>query len=741
PSGESVWFSHRKSASGGELDVDMNAAYGGRFLDLEDQGGDKNEAYKALYDSVRQPVIQEGVKYYEKRTSSSPCENIYWPKGNIPSGKYKIYVSFFNDYKYDPKCGGHTVEDCPDAVEYSVRLRIGNEYRDFTGVVEWDEKREKVLIYEFYYFAPGINTKPVVNEAEKLDYFIKNAAHKELAYIALQRKIKPFVAARNWKKAEEILTISREYFKTSKERYDKISQLLAIVKTGKEGAKPENLGTAINTKAEEYAPVISANNRLLFFCGRDRTDNLGKEDIFSSIATYSPPTISAAGDTIYDTTGTWSKATIFPYINTKTGNEAPLSVSVDGNTLLLFSGGDIYFVVRTTEGWSEQKKFPNPINTEYWEGDAMLTADGKAILFASNRPGGYNLNTEQGFYHGDYTYASDLYVSVKNGDSWGEPINLGPKINTMYCERSPFLHPDMKTLYFSSDGHYGFGQLDVFKTTMNTEGDYTSWTEPQNLGKSVNTGGPDWGYNISTFGIYAYFAAQNKENKDDIYRVLLPEDMRPKAVVAVSGKVTDTDGKPLDAKLLWENLELNQAIGQLSSDPVTGNYFIVLPAGKLYGYYADKSGYYPVSKSIDLRNVNQYREITEDIVLVSLEEMKKLKTAVRINNIFFDLDKWDLRPESYPELDRLVEILKKIIANDPTMKIEIMGHTDNTGSDTHNQTLSENRAKAVYTYILSKGIAEKHLTFNGYGEKKPVSDNNTESGRQKNRRVEFRFTE
>ncbi|MBU1719475.1 MAG: hypothetical protein KKA07_10445, partial [Bacteroidetes bacterium] len=132
PSGESVWFRHRKSASGGELDVDMNAAYGGRFLDLEDQGGDKNEAYKALYDSVRQPVIQEGVKYYEKRTSSSPCENIYWPKGNIPSGKYKIYVSFFNDYKYDSKCGGHTVEDCPDTVEYSVRLRIGEEYRDFT---------------------------------------------------------------------------------------------------------------------------------------------------------------------------------------------------------------------------------------------------------------------------------------------------------------------------------------------------------------------------------------------------------------------------------------------------------------------------------------------------------------------------------------------------------------------------------------------------------------------------------
>jgi len=734
PGGELIWFRKRGSATGGELDVDMNASYGG-LKSADSEKLDKTEA------SDRQPVIQEGVKYYEKRSSLSPCENIYWPGGNAPSGKYNIYVNFFNNYNYDEKMEGKTVEHCPDTVAYTVRLRIGDEHRDFTGSLVWDGKREKQLVYSFYFFRPGINRNLPENYEERLDYFIQNAAHKELAYVALQRKIKDFVENEKWHTAAEIVEKTQPLFKQNEERYNRIGQLLNLLKTGKTGYKPENLGIAVNTKGEEYSPVISADNLTLFFCGRNRSDNLGNEDIFISDISLGDAIITNSGDTLFDTLGTFQQARIFPFINTKQGNEAPLSISVDGNTLLLFSGGNIYYSEKTESGWTSQQKFPYPINTDYWEGDAMLTADGKAILFVFTRPGGYNLNTEQGFYHGDYAYPSDIYISFKEKNGWSKPVNLGPNINTMYCERSPFLHPDMKTLYFSSDGHYGFGQLDVFKSTLQTEGDYTSWSKPVNLGKSVNTGGPDWGYKISTYGLHAYFSKENGEYKEDLYRVLLPEDMRPNPVVAVSGKVTDTEGNPLDAALLWEDLETATAIGNLRSNPENGRYFIVLPAGKLYGYFAEKADYYPVSNNIDIRDVKQFRTITEDIVLVSIEEMKRLKTAVRINNIFFDLDKWVLRTESYPELDRLAVILEKILKNDPATKIEIMGHTCNSGSDSHNQKLSENRAKAVYEYLISKNIPAGNLISNGYGKHKPVESNNTEAGRQKNRRVEFRFAE
>ncbi|MBI5219430.1 MAG: OmpA family protein [Bacteroidia bacterium] len=724
PSGNEIWYQSKKVASGGEMDIDMNFAYGG---DIGDNAADKSLP----------PDVTRWV-------SSKPIENIYWPAGGAPAGHYKVSVVYLTNYKFLPKYKSSAVKGCEDPTIFTVRIKVGNKSLEFTDTVSYNPTDKNYFIYEFDYFSQkSLNCEVNSKTALKFDKYIKGAAPKELAYVALQKLIENDLKNKRWSDAVTAVENYKFYFKSDEAMMKKIEKTLELIRENSLNIQVENPGSAINTTGEEYSPVITADNKLLYFCGRDRADNLGREDIFTAELTKKPITITAKGDTLIDTVGTWNKASILKYINTKDGNEAPLSISVDGNTMLLFSGGDIYYSDKTANGWSEQKKFPSPVNTEYWEGDAMLTGDGKAIIFTSNRPGGFNKNVQQDLYHGDVTYASDIYISVKTDKGWGTPVNLGKNVNTLYCERSPFLHPDMRTLYFSSDGRYELGKLDVFKVTRLSDNDWTKWSEPVNLGKSINTTGSDWGYNITTYGIYAYFSAENtdKKNKEDIYKILLPENMRPNPVVTISGIVTDNHGTPLDASLVWEDLTQNKEVGSLKSNPADGNYFIILPVGKNYGYYAMKEGYYPVSKNVDVTNINKFTELKENIQMISLEEMKKMKMAVRINNIFFDYAKAILRPESNAELDRLKTVLEKIGKTDPNYKIEISGHTDDQGSDQINQPLSENRAKAVTEYLVLQGIDAKHIKSAGYGKKKPVAPNKTEAGRQLNRRVEFMFVD
>lgn len=723
PSGDEIWYQRKKSASGGEMDIDMNFAYGG---DVEPGTADKSLP----------PEISRWV-------SSKPVENIYWPAGKAPAGHYKIYIVYLSNYAFLPKFKDINAKGCEDPVVFTARIKVGNKSLEFTDTISFNPADKEYFVYEFDYY-PERNNKTEVNaqSALKFDKYIKDAAPKELAYVAMLRLVENDLVNKRWGNAAATVEGYRKYFLSDGAMSKKIDMTLSLVNGNYRDIPVENVGAMVNTGAEEYAPVIAADNKMIYFCGRDRTDNMGKEDIFSAGLTKKPPEITPLGDTIIDTAGTWEKAELFRFINTKDGNEAPLSISVDGNTMLLFSGGDIFYSEKTATGWSDKKKFPPPVNSEFWEGDAMLTGDGKAILFASNRPGGMNRNIHQEFYHGDVTYASDIYVSVKTETGWATPLNLGKNINTPFCERSPFLHPDMKSLYFSSDGHPGLGRLDVYKVTRLDES-WSKWSEPVNLGKSINTTGPDWGYNITTYGIYAYFSAYNSEKKmkEDIYRIVLPEDMRPDPVVTISGVVTDNHGTPLEAEIVWEDLSLNKEVGSLKSNPSDGSYFIILPVGKNYGYYAMKEGYYPVSKNVDVSQVHKFTEIKENIRMLSLEEMKKMKMAVRINNIFFDYAKASLRPESNAELDRLKELLGKIEKTDPGYKIEISGHTDDQGSDQTNQPLSENRAKAVADYLIFQGIDVKHIRSAGYGKKKPLAPNKTEAGRQLNRRVEFMFVD
>lgn len=478
--------------------------------------------------------------------------------------------------------------------------------------------------------------------------------------------------------------------------------------------QPENLGKRINSKYSELMPVISPDEKTLFLIrGGDPNNTGGKDnqDIYYS----------------KNENNKWSEAkNIGKPLNNEASNGV-LSVTPDGNTLLLFgkydekgdnTGKGLSFSHRTNDGWSmpESLQITNYYNKNKYT-SVCMSNDGKTILLSLER---------------DDTFGEkDIYVSFLQTDgSWSEPLNLGNDINTEYGDGTPFLASDGVSLYYSTEGLPGYGSTDIF-VTKRLDDSWTKWSEPQNIGKPVNTSGWDAYYSIAASGEYAYFvSANNSLGNEDIFRIKLPEKAKPNPVVLISGKVLNSKtNKPLDGTISYETLPDGKEAGIARTNPSNGEYKIVLPYGKKYGFSAKANDFISVSDNIDLTNIAEYKEINRDLFLVPIE----VGEIVRLNNIFFDFAKATLRDESIPELDRVVAIL----INNPSMEIQMAGHTDNVGSDDANLQLSRERAKAVKEYIVSKGIKESRIISKGFGKTKPVSTNETEEGKQLNRRVEF----
>lgn len=544
----------------------------------------------------------------------------------------------------------------------------------------------------------------------------------------MQRVVRPYLKLREWGKAVKILRDYEPKFPLMKDRFEKI---ISILEAPEEGIRKINMGGNINSIMPEYGPVISPDMKKLYFTGRDREDGVGGEDIYVS----------------YYVGGRWTIATpINGDINTES-NEYINSISADGDLLLLFGNyegslgrGDNFYVEKYGRKWSKIQHFPEPINSTFWDADAFMTADGKAVIFSSERPGGVGEFHQKGDYYHGMTWGNlDLWVVLKEGDGWSsKAINLGPSINTPYTERTPFLHPDGKTLYFSSDGWPGIGKSDVFKSVRLNDSSWTEWSEPVNLGKEINTAEEDWGYKITTDGRRAYFSTISPEGfgEEDIYYVDLPVSAKPQSnVVAVQGKVVDENGKPVDAIIKWEDVNLLKEVGEAKTDPETGEYYIALPVGKYYAYFAEVKGYYSTINYLDLTDSSGYKEVKTDVNLSSIESLEKSGKAIKIENIFFDSGKFDLREESYAALDLLYRFMKV----NPEIYVEINAHTDNIGRDDYNQKLSENRAGSVVDYLVNKGIDRSRLFPQGFGKTMPVASNGTEEGRALNRRVEFRL--
>jgi len=470
--------------------------------------------------------------------------------------------------------------------------------------------------------------------------------------------------------------------------------------------KPINMGAEINTIDDEYLPVATADESMLIFTRKINNN----EDFYKSVKQNDK----------------WQTATYLSnQINTPDFNEGAQSVSQDGK-YLFFTGCnrpdglgrcDIYISQKRGNDWSKPYDLSSSINTPGWESQPSLSADGRTLYFVSNRKGGY----------GGY----DIWKSILTDKGWGEPINLGPTINTSFDEQSPFIHPDDSTLYFCSNGWPGLGNKDLFVSRLGADG---KWQKPQNLGYPINSNGDENGLTITANGSYAFFASNNLNGYGgyDIYMFELPQSVRPRMVTYVKGIIKDAQTKqPLEAAVEIIDLEKDLPVYQDYSSAQGGDFLATLTSGKNYGLNISKNGYLFYSENFSLANLRNNKPYNIEVLLEPIAVGNK----VILKNIFFDTNRFDLQPESMAELKKLVGFLQV----NPTVKIEISGHTDNVGNDMANQTLSENRAKSVYQFLVNHGIAADRLVYKGYGKTQPIAPNTTEDNRAQNRRTEFKI--
>ena len=543
-------------------------------------------------------------------------------------------------------------------------------------------------------------------EPQTIENFIKAAAPYHVAYQCLVGLINQDLKQKNWPKALKVVEQFADDFGDDS-NYLSLRKMLS--KPLDKSIKVTAFPATINTKeGDEYDGWQTADGKHLYFCAKNRPDNLWGEDIYVSTK---------------DNRGNWSKATLVYDLSEYYSNDAPVSVFADGTSMILFRSGQLAISEKTATGWSDPEYLPKEINCSDWQADAMITSDGNAMFFAARK----KIDSE-------LEESVNVFVSELNEEGeWSEPIDIGPVINTPGTDRSPFLHPDMKTLYFCSDRHSTLGGLDVFMSTRLSDDSWTEWSEPVNLGKEISSTGDDCWYRISTDGAKAVFS-KLQDNNQDIYWLSLPDHMRPDRVATISGKLLDKKQQPVVAEIKWEDLQTHEYIGHSKTDPADGSFFIVLPMGRIYGYYVDNDDYFPVSDNIDLRTSDQAVEIKEDISVVSFQQMIEEEIPAPVNNLFFDIDKADLLPYSIPELRRVAAIIKK-----NNLNVEIAGHTDSTGTAEHNMDLSRRRATSVRNFLIKEGCKADKMTIVGHGSTMPVASNETEEGRRKNRRVEITF--
>jgi outer membrane protein OmpA-like peptidoglycan-associated protein len=488
-----------------------------------------------------------------------------------------------------------------------------------------------------------------------------------------------------------------------------------LPKTPERASDKTNLGPLVNSQYDEVSPKISADGRTLYFGRKLSPQNLGgiedKEDVW-----YAKRTLE----------GRWSKsANMGAPVNTTSTNNL-LAVSTDNNTLLFHTSEGFGFMHRNAGGWKPIDDLGIRFDNESAFLEGSLTPDGKAIMFAAKFKNNINYRAE--------VDERDIYVCEKQSNgTWSAPIHTGKVLNTPGDEYSPFLSADGKTLFFATNGRPGYGDVDIFMSKKLGAG-WTQWSEPVNLGLGINTVGFDAYYTLPASGEYGYMVSNiNSYGLADIISFKLPENIKPEPVLLVTGKVLNAKTQaPLEAVIRFDDLTTQKEAGEARSDPATGDYRIALPQGKNYGYHAAASGYLSVNENLELGSLAAYNELKKDLFLVPIE----VGESIQLKNVFFVQSKAELKPESYPELDRLVAILRE----NPTMEIELQGHTDNLGNANANLDLSKKRVDAVKKYLVEKGIASTRITGKGFGGSKPVAPSDTEANRQLNRRVEFKVT-
>lgn len=508
----------------------------------------------------------------------------------------------------------------------------------------------------------------------------------------------------------------------------------------------DNLGDKINTEFDDYSPVLSPDGGTIYFTSRrplgknpkqDRVDHKYFENVFYS----------------RNIDNQWVNAQPIPgKVNTKT-HEATAGISPDGRTLFVYrgdKGGDLFESRIKQDKWGKPRKLPRGLTSKgSQETSIVFSSDGRRVYFISDRSEGFG--------------GKDIWTASRDDRGrWSEPINMGGGINTPYDEESVFLANDNVTLYFSSQGHNSMGGFDIFKTELRNG----RWLQPVNIGYPINTPDDDLFFVLAPQGDLAYYSSMKTDGLggSDIYAVTflgpekqpefpvkqhliasvarpLEHNLMEQEVEVVSIPMTilkgrildDKENTPLAATLELYDNETEELLAQFSSNSETGEYVISLPGGKNYGIAVKADDYLFHSENINISEAIVSREIINDIRLKKVE----VGESIVLNNIFFDTGAATLRPESYMELG----VLYRLMTENPSLKIEISGHTDNVGSAAINKRLSEQRANAVVEFLISKGIDASRLSYKGYGFEKPLATNETAEGRQLNRRTEFEIVE
>lgn len=501
--------------------------------------------------------------------------------------------------------------------------------------------------------------------------------------------------------------------------------------------KPINMGAGINTADPEYYPTITVDGKTILFTRRVDDPRVPiykeQEDFY----------ISHVND--YNI---WQKAEPMPQnINTMLNEGAP-TISADGRTLIFTACSDqsndkdygenrsgkgscdLFITRKLGNRWMDAVNLPGNVNTFTWESQPSLSADGKTLYFVRRV-------SKKG-----EPVDSDIFeTKLMDDGQWSTPKPLSRVINTTSEEESVLIHPDGKTLYFASRGHIGFGGLDLFVSRMDDNG---NWSVPENLGYPINTPYDENSLMVSPDGEIGFFASNREGGYGDldIYYFEMPEKMRPTKTLYFEGLVFDANSKvPLSGKFKLVDLKTGKEVIRSEADKVTGSFMVSLPVNREYALSVEYPGYNFFSQNFNMTNPDSLEAIHMDVPMIPVGDA----APVVLNNVFFDLNKATLRPESYVELNKL----KEFLTANPTLKIEIGGHTDTRGDDKVNQALSDARAKSVLDYLVSQGIAATRLTSKGYGETKTVvsdaeiakltTEKAKEAAHQKNRRTEYKF--
>lgn len=559
-------------------------------------------------------------------------------------------------------------------------------------------------------------------------------------------------------KYEEAKKYATEFLKVNRvpQLKTKTEEIIAncdfAIKSIKEGTNITlvNLGPGVNTAAPEYFPSLTVDEKTMIFTRQVRVPNTpdhipGQEDLY----------ISHLGPD-----GKFETATALPKkINHNMANQGAPSIGADGSTVVFigcqnvdgsypegyqgYGSCDIYVTKRIGRKWYPPKNLGNQINSFNWETQPSLSADGKTIYFIrADRK-----ILKQSMVRPDLKLnAGDIYVSHLSEDGvWSAPKKLPDNVNTPGKEESVFIHPDGRTLYFGSDGHPGLGGTDIFMTQLQDDG---SWSTPVNLGHPINSAADEATLIVAASGKYAMLGSDRPGGYGDmdIYMFNMPEKFKPNKTIYMEGIAYNAknENEKLGAKFQLFDLKTGKEVIRSQADPVTGEFLVTLPVNQDYSLIANHDGFMMYTKNFTLT----VPENSESAYHINVPMQPfEAGSAVRLDNIFFDFGKFSLRPESFVELDKFVKFLK----DNPSLKIELGGHTDTRGDAQKNKILSQNRAKAVADYLISKGIPSGNITHKGYGETQPIigdeeisklaSEKDKEAAHQQNRRTEYKIIE